>query len=120
MNLNELITNESELKNFCEKKMRNNGKDCHDSITWKKEFDYHKQIADCLNELKTYRKKFTGNKEDIELINNVMCNKAINDFVYWLKSQQHVAIESKTNEILVVVDNRWEYATSVYNKQFFK
>ena len=56
MNLNELITNESELKNYCEKMMRNKGKDCHDSITWKHEFDYHKQIVECLKELKEIKR----------------------------------------------------------------
>ena len=120
MKLEELIKNESEIAYFAKKMMKNKGKDCQDSITWKNEFEYHKQITDCLNELKTYREKCCGNKEDIELISNVMCNRAINDFVYWLKSQPHAAFESKTNEILVVEDDRWEYATTVYNKQFFK
>ena len=113
--LEELIKNESEIAYFAKKMIRNKDKDCTDSITWKNEFEYHQQITDCLNELKTYREKCSGNKEDIELIRNVMCNRAINDFLSWLHSQPHVAFESKTNEILVVVDDRWEYAISVYN-----
>ena len=56
MTLNELITNESEIKNYCEKMMRNKGKYCHDSITWKHEFEYHKQIVECLKELKEIKR----------------------------------------------------------------
>ena len=110
MNLNELITNESELKNYCEKMMRNKGKDCHDSITWKHEFEYHKQIVECLKELKTY-------KEDIELNRNAKYNKSIDEFQEWLKSQKIVYIDKVTNEILVAVDGIWEYATDVFKEE---
>ena len=41
------------LQTFAKKKMSNNGKNCHDSITWKYEFEYHKQIVEYLEELKT-------------------------------------------------------------------
>ena len=44
--------------------------------------DYHKQIAELLEELKAYRENSNGyNKEDIELNRNAMYNKAIDDFV---------------------------------------
>lgn len=44
--------------------------------------DYHKQIAQWLEELKAYRENSNGyNKEDIELNRNAMYNKALDDFV---------------------------------------
>ena len=42
-------------------------------------------------------------------------NKSIDDFQEWLKTQI-VAIDNKTNEILVVVDDRWELATDKYKE----
>ena len=44
--------------------------------------DYHNQIAELLEELKSYRENSNGyNREDIELNRNAMYNKAIDDFV---------------------------------------
>ena len=44
------------LKTIAKKMMRKKGKDCHDSITWKHEFEYHKQIVECLKELKEIKR----------------------------------------------------------------
>lgn len=44
--------------------------------------EYHKQLAEWLEELKAYRENSNGyNKEDIELNRNAMYNKALDDFV---------------------------------------
>ena len=44
--------------------------------------DESKQLAEWLEELKSYRENYNGyNKEDIELNRNAMYNKAIDDFV---------------------------------------
>ena len=118
MKLEELIKNESVLTNFCEKKMRNNGKDCHDSITWKHEFEYHKQIVELLIELKVYKENSIGyNKEDIELNRNAMYNKAIDDFQNWIKAQKIVGVDNVTNDILVPVNGIWEYAIDVFKEE---
>ena len=56
-----------------------------------KSADYHNQIAELLEELKSYRENSNGyNKEDIELNRNAMYNKAIDDL---LEDANEMAIE---------------------------
>ena len=70
MTIDEIITAERDNAEFSK---RNN----HEGSA-----DYHNQISELLEELKSYRENSNGyNKEDIELNRNAMYNKAIDDFV---------------------------------------
>ena len=70
MTIDEIITSERDNAEFS--KLNN-----HEGSA-----DYHNQIAELLEELKSYRENSNGyNKEDIELNRNAMYNKAIDDFV---------------------------------------
>ena len=68
----------------CERKIRFNNKCdmCFQQTKCDKCADEHEQIAELLEELKTYRENSNGyNKEDIELNRRAMYNKAIDDFL---------------------------------------
>ena len=78
----------------------------------------HEQLAEWLEELKSYRENSNGyNKEDIELNRNAMYNKAIDDFQNWIKAQKIVGVDNVTNDILVPVNGIWEYAIDVFKEE---
>ena len=69
--------------------------------TWDEEYskkcevyaEEHEQIAEWLEELKSYRENYNGyNKEDIELNRNAMYNKAIDDFVDACKKRHIMSV----------------------------
>ena len=76
----------------------------------------HEQIAEWLEELVMLRLDscMIHMPERLRLVENGY-NKAIDDFQEWLKTQI-VGIDNKTNEILVVVDDRWELAADKFKE----
>ena len=66
--------------------------------------DYHNQIAELLEELKSYRENSNGyNKEDIELNRNAMYNKAIDDFAD--KAQKECDIQNWSKNYGISFEN---------------
>lgn len=117
MKLEELIKNESEIAYFAKKMMKNKGKDCHDSITWKNEFEYHKQLAEWLEELKDLREMKETIECNAEVLKRQVYNNAIDEFQEWIKSAKIVGVDNVTNDILVPVKGIWEYAVDVFKEE---
>lgn len=88
MTIDEIITTERDNAEFS--KLND-----HD-----KSADYHKQIAQCLEELKAYRENSNGyNKEDIELNRNAMYNKAIDDAIKIVKENYRMEALERLEKI---------------------
>lgn len=72
----------------------------------------HEQLADWLEELSRRRVEELFRKTNEKSIRD----KAIDDFQEWLKTQI-VGLDTTTNEILVVVDDRWELAIDKFKER---
>ena len=75
----------------------------------------HEQLAEWLEELKTYREKIVS-ADMTQTMLKEQYNKAIDDFETWLKAEKHKAIDEKTGELLIARDGVWVNAFETFKK----